>query len=203
MNFAKIVKSDLNSPRRELSDGGLGIFVAFMVFRQLMFCVFLLGVQSSCMVSSAVISLHPPAASSATSYPAVIPWERFMFLASCGLICNNLPQGHPRSRDHGDSAMVVFAATFVGQRPPRPLCGLVCNSLPRSAPGAIAPSPPCPCTRDRVIGCRRRVPPSTPRWLATQQQSRDCYKGRRTFAMPPWVQETAEEGSARGGKYDI
>ena len=50
MNFTKIVKADLDSPRRELSDGGLGIVVALTFFRQLIFRVFLLGVQFSCTV---------------------------------------------------------------------------------------------------------------------------------------------------------
>ena len=32
MNFTKIVKTYLDSPRRELSNGGLGIVVALLVF---------------------------------------------------------------------------------------------------------------------------------------------------------------------------
>ena len=32
MNFTKIVKADLDSPRRELSNGGLGIVVALSGF---------------------------------------------------------------------------------------------------------------------------------------------------------------------------
>ena len=31
MNFTKIVKADLDSPRRELSNGGLGIVVILLV----------------------------------------------------------------------------------------------------------------------------------------------------------------------------
>ena len=40
---------DLHSPRRELSNGGLGTIVALWFIRELIFRVFLLGVQSSCM----------------------------------------------------------------------------------------------------------------------------------------------------------
>ena len=32
MNFTKVVKADLDSPRRELFDGGLGIVVALSIF---------------------------------------------------------------------------------------------------------------------------------------------------------------------------
>ena len=40
MNFRKIVKADLDFPRRELSNGGLGIVVAFMFFSGIIFvCV--------------------------------------------------------------------------------------------------------------------------------------------------------------------
>ena len=49
MNFTKIVKADLDSPRPKLSNGGLGIDVALTVFfQELIFRVFLLRVQSSC-----------------------------------------------------------------------------------------------------------------------------------------------------------
>ena len=49
MNFTKIVKADLDSPRRELSNGGLEIVAALTVFSgNYFFPVFLLGVQSSC-----------------------------------------------------------------------------------------------------------------------------------------------------------
>ena len=37
MPFTKIVPADLDSPCRELSNGGLGIAVAFLVCRQIMF----------------------------------------------------------------------------------------------------------------------------------------------------------------------
>ena len=37
MNFTKIVKADLDSPRRELSNGGLGIVVALLVHWQIIF----------------------------------------------------------------------------------------------------------------------------------------------------------------------
>ena len=47
MNFTEIVKTDLDSPRRELSVGGFGIVVTLTIFRQLIFRVFLLAVQSS------------------------------------------------------------------------------------------------------------------------------------------------------------
>ena len=45
MNVTKIVKADLDSPCRELSNGSLGIVVALTVFRKLIFCLFLLGIQ--------------------------------------------------------------------------------------------------------------------------------------------------------------
>ena len=51
MNFTKTVKADLDSPRRELSHGGLGIVVTLLVRWQIFFCVRLLGVQSSCINS--------------------------------------------------------------------------------------------------------------------------------------------------------
>ena len=39
MNFTEIDPTDLNSPCRELSNGGLGIVVALLVFWQIIFCV--------------------------------------------------------------------------------------------------------------------------------------------------------------------
>ena len=40
MNFTKIVKADFDSPRRELSNNGLGIVVALLVFPAINFsCV--------------------------------------------------------------------------------------------------------------------------------------------------------------------
>ena len=40
MKFTKIVKADLDFPRRELSDGGLGIVAALSVFPAIYFsCV--------------------------------------------------------------------------------------------------------------------------------------------------------------------
>ena len=52
MDHTKIVQADLDSPRRELSDDRLGIVVALSVFfRELLFRVFLLGVQSNCSVN--------------------------------------------------------------------------------------------------------------------------------------------------------
>ena len=48
MDHTKIVQADLDSPRRELSNGGLEIVVALSVFSGIFVCVFLLGVQSSC-----------------------------------------------------------------------------------------------------------------------------------------------------------
>ena len=45
MNFTKLDQADLDSPRRELSNGGLKIVVALKIFRELIFCVFLLGVR--------------------------------------------------------------------------------------------------------------------------------------------------------------
>ena len=40
--------ADLNSPRQELSNGGLGIVVALLVCWQIDFCRIILEVQSSC-----------------------------------------------------------------------------------------------------------------------------------------------------------
>ena len=37
MNVTKIVKTDLDSPRRELSDGGLGILVVLLFFPEIVF----------------------------------------------------------------------------------------------------------------------------------------------------------------------
>ena len=48
MAHTKMYSKDLDSPRRELSNGGLGIVVALTAFRELIFRVFILGVQSSC-----------------------------------------------------------------------------------------------------------------------------------------------------------
>ena len=42
MNFTKSVKADLDSPRRELSNGGLGIVVALLAFPAIDFsCVYM------------------------------------------------------------------------------------------------------------------------------------------------------------------
>ena len=51
MNFTKMDKADLDFPHRMLSNGGLGIDVALLVCTGVNFCVFLLGVQSSCSCS--------------------------------------------------------------------------------------------------------------------------------------------------------
>ena len=48
MDHTKIYPEDLNSACRELSNGGLEIVVALSVFSGIFVCVFLLGVQSSC-----------------------------------------------------------------------------------------------------------------------------------------------------------
>ena len=47
MNFTKIVKAGLISPCQELSNGGLEIVAALMIFWELTFRVRLLEVQSS------------------------------------------------------------------------------------------------------------------------------------------------------------
>ena len=47
MNQTKLNQADLESPCRELSNGGLGIVVALLVFRELIFRVRVLGIQSS------------------------------------------------------------------------------------------------------------------------------------------------------------
>ena len=44
----KLIRIGLNSPRREFSNLGLGIVVALLVRWKIGFCVFLLGIQSSC-----------------------------------------------------------------------------------------------------------------------------------------------------------
>ena len=49
MKFTKIDQADLDSPRREFSNDGLGNVVALLVFLgELFFCRRLLEVQSSC-----------------------------------------------------------------------------------------------------------------------------------------------------------
>ena len=48
MNFTNIVKADLGSSCQGLSNGGLGIVVAFTGFSGIVFCVRLVGVQCSC-----------------------------------------------------------------------------------------------------------------------------------------------------------
>ena len=49
MNFTKIVEVDLNSLRQDLSNGGLGIVVALLVFPEIGFSCVCTGVQSNCM----------------------------------------------------------------------------------------------------------------------------------------------------------
>ena len=48
INFTKIVKACLNSPRQEFSNGGLGIVVVLLVCRQIDFfaCVSLIGIPA-------------------------------------------------------------------------------------------------------------------------------------------------------------
>ena len=41
-------RKDLDSPRRELSNGGLGIVAALVVFSGIIFCVRISNAQSSC-----------------------------------------------------------------------------------------------------------------------------------------------------------
>ena len=48
MDDTKPYPEDLDSPCRELSNGGLGLVVALLVCPGINFRVFLLGVQSSC-----------------------------------------------------------------------------------------------------------------------------------------------------------
>ena len=51
MDHTNIFQADMDFSRLELSNGGLGIAVALLVFcQELMFSVLLLGVQSSCSV---------------------------------------------------------------------------------------------------------------------------------------------------------
>ena len=48
MDHTKIYFADLNSPCRELFNGGLGIVVALLVLWKIDFCPLILDVQSSC-----------------------------------------------------------------------------------------------------------------------------------------------------------
>ena len=48
MNCTKIDQTGLDSPRREFSNGGLGIVVALTVLGGIDFCRLVLDVQSSC-----------------------------------------------------------------------------------------------------------------------------------------------------------
>ena len=48
MNFTKIVKADLDSPRRELSNGGFEVVVALLVRSRTIFCVLIADSKSSC-----------------------------------------------------------------------------------------------------------------------------------------------------------
>ena len=48
----KIYLEDLDSPRRELSNGGLGIVVALLVCWGINFCVHISDAQSSCICRS-------------------------------------------------------------------------------------------------------------------------------------------------------
>ena len=50
MNFTKINPADLNSPRQDLSNGGLGIVAALLVLWQIDFCRLILDVQSRCVM---------------------------------------------------------------------------------------------------------------------------------------------------------
>ena len=43
INSTKTYQADLDSPRRELSNGGLGIVAALLVTGKSIFCVFILG----------------------------------------------------------------------------------------------------------------------------------------------------------------
>ena len=48
MTHTKLNQEDSDSPHQELSNDGIGIIVALTVRWQIIVCVFLLGVQSSC-----------------------------------------------------------------------------------------------------------------------------------------------------------
>ena len=48
MDFTKIVKTDLDPPRQELFNDGLGFIIALPVLWRLFFCVLVLEKQSSC-----------------------------------------------------------------------------------------------------------------------------------------------------------
>ena len=48
MEFTKPGQKHLDSPRRELSNGGLGIVVALLVRWEINVCMFILEIQSSC-----------------------------------------------------------------------------------------------------------------------------------------------------------
>ena len=60
MNFTKIDQADLDSPHRELSNGGLGIVVALMFFLGLFFSPRLADRQSSCMCDSNWSTMQDP-----------------------------------------------------------------------------------------------------------------------------------------------
>ena len=51
MDHTKLDQADLDFPCRELSVRGLGFIVGLLFFLKLIFCVRLLGVQSSCITS--------------------------------------------------------------------------------------------------------------------------------------------------------
>ena len=59
MDFTKIVKAELDSPRQELSNGGLGIVVALSVFSEIVFLCACTGVQSSCSLTPFALSTLP------------------------------------------------------------------------------------------------------------------------------------------------
>ena len=48
INFTKIGQADLDFPRRELSNGGLGIVVALLLRWGIIFCVSISDALSSC-----------------------------------------------------------------------------------------------------------------------------------------------------------
>ena len=79
MNFIEIVKVDLDSPRRELSNDGLGIVVALLVRWQKK-CRFILEVLSSC--SQLFCASSPPRVSPRWQSLLLLHWPSFFVSSS-------------------------------------------------------------------------------------------------------------------------
>ena len=75
-------KSDLNSPHRELSNGGLGIIVTLTIFQKLFFCRLKLAVQFSCRPFLAGLRLAPAASLEATVPPVAAVPQKIVVLST-------------------------------------------------------------------------------------------------------------------------